>query len=69
MPSKPAIIRQRDVTRILKGAAAAGVAYAVVVTGAEARFVPVDELPAAAAPSALERFRAKRHASKARGHS
>jgi hypothetical protein len=67
--SRPALVRQRDVTRILKGAAAAGVAYAVIVKDGEARFVPVDDLPPEAAPSALERFRAARNASKARGHS
>lgn len=69
MPSKPAIIRQSDVTRILKGAAAAGVVYGVVIRDGEARFVPVDDQPPPEAPSALERFRARRHASKARGHS
>ena len=69
MPSKPAVIRQRDVTRILKGAAAAGVVWGLVVKDGEARFVPVDELVAANEPSALEQFRTARNASRARGHS
>ncbi len=67
MPSKPAIVRQRDVTRIFKGAAAAGVALCVVVKDGEARFVPVDELGMTDAPSALEGWRAKRNARKAGG--
>ena len=69
MGSRPAIVRQKDVTRIIKGAAAAGVALGVIIRDGEARFVPVDELKPAAEPSALERFRAVRNASKARGHS
>lgn len=64
MPSKPALIRQRDVTRILKGAAAAGVALSLVVRGGEAHFVPVDELKAANEPTPLEAWEAK-HARKA----
>jgi hypothetical protein len=67
MSSKPAIIRQRDVTRILKGAAAAGIALGVVIRDGEARFVPVDELVAANEPSALEAWRARRDARKAGG--
>jgi hypothetical protein len=69
MPSKPAIIRQSDVTRILKGAAAAGVTYRIDVIDGKAHFVPVDGQAAPEAPSALERFRVRRNASKARGHS
>lgn len=69
MSSKPAIIRQRDVTRIVKGYAAAGITMGMVVKNGEARFVPVDELTAANEPSALERFKAVRNAGKARGHS
>ncbi len=69
MSSKPALVRQSDVTRIMKGAAAAGVRLGIVVKDGEARYVPVDEIEAVAAPSALERFRAVRNASKARGHS
>jgi hypothetical protein len=69
MSSKPAIIRQRDVTRIVKGAAAAGITMGIVVAGDEVRFVPVDEMAPANAPSALERFKAARNASKARGNS
>lgn len=65
MPSKPAIVRQRDVTRILKGAAAAGIALGVVIRDGEARFVPVDELVPANEPSALDAWRAKRDARKA----
>lgn len=63
--SKPAIIRQRDVTRIVKGYAAAGITMGMVVKDGEARFVPVDELRAANEPSALEAWQAKRDARKA----
>lgn len=69
MSSKPALIRQRDVTRIVKGYAAAGITPGVVVTNGEVRILPVDQIQPAPEPSALERFRAVRHASKARGHS
>lgn len=65
MPSKPAIVTQRDVTRILKGAAAAGVVFGVVVTNGEARFVPVDDMKPANEPSELEAWKAKRDARKA----
>jgi hypothetical protein len=67
MSSKPAIIRQRDVTRILKGAAAAGVVWGLVVRDGEARFVPVDELKAANEPSALDAWEASQNARKAGG--
>lgn len=69
MASKPAVITQRDVTRIVKGAAAAGITMGIVVRDGEVRFVPIDELKAANAPSALERFRTLRNGSKARGAS
>lgn len=65
MPSKPAIVRQRDVTRIMKGAAAAGIVLGIVIRDGEARFVPVDELVPADEPSALDAWRAKRDARKA----
>jgi hypothetical protein len=39
--SKPAIIRQRDVTRIVKGYAAAGVAVKTVVVDGVPQFVPI----------------------------
>jgi hypothetical protein len=67
--SKPALIRQSDVTRIVKGAAAAGISLGIVVANGEVRFLPVDELKPAAEPSALERFKAARRASKSGGHS
>lgn len=67
MSGRPAIVRQRDVTRILKGAAAAGVTLGVVVRDGEARFVPVDGLIAAEEPSTLAAWRAKRDARKAGG--
>lgn len=69
MSSKPALIRQRDVTRIVKGYAAAGITAGVVVTNGEVRILPIDQIKPPTEPSALERFRAKRHASKAGGHS
>jgi hypothetical protein len=65
MSSKPAIIRQRDVTRILKGAKAAGVTYELRITDGEPRFVPVDGLKAANEPTALEAWEARQDARKA----
>lgn len=64
MSSRPAIIKQRDVTRIVKGAAAAGITLGIVVKDGEVRFVPVDQLKPAEEPSALERWKAKRDAGK-----
>jgi len=69
MASKPALVCQKDVTRIVKGAAAAGITMGIVVKNGEVRFLPVDQITEADAPSEIERFRALRHASKARGHS
>lgn len=50
MSSKPAIIRQRDVTRIVKGYAAAGVSVKITVVDGKLVFVPVlpgnDNIPA-----------------------
>lgn len=65
MSSKPAIICQRDVTRIVKGYAAAGITVGIMVTDGKVRFVPVDELEAANQPSSLEQWQAKRDARKA----
>jgi hypothetical protein len=67
MPSRPAIISQKDVTRIVKGAAAAGITMGIVVRDGEVRFVPVDQTKEAAKPSALEAWKAKQNAGKARG--
>jgi hypothetical protein len=67
MASKPAIIRQSDVTRIVKGFAAAGITMGAVVKDGEVRFVPVDDMKAANEPSALDRFKALENADKARG--
>ncbi len=69
MASKPALIRQSDVTKIVKGFIAAGITPGITVSNGKVLIAPVDDLPAPEAPSALERFRAVRHASKARGHS
>jgi hypothetical protein len=69
MASRPAIVTQRDVTRIIRGAAAAGVAMGVIVRDGEARFVPLDQMVDTPEPSALEAWRRKRDADKARGNS
>lgn len=69
MSSIPAIVRQRDVTRILRGARAAGVEMGVVIKDGEARFVPLDQIIDAPEPSSLEAWRRKRDADKARGRS
>ena len=66
MPSKPALIKQSDVTRIIRGAKAAGITMGIVVTGAEVRFVPVDTLPQEQTLSDLDRWKAKRDARKAK---
>jgi hypothetical protein len=65
MPSKPALIRQRDVTRIFKGAAAAGVILKLVIRDGEPQFVPVDDLKAANEPAPLEAWEALQNARKA----
>jgi hypothetical protein len=69
MASRPAIICQKDVQRIMKGAAAAGITMGIVVRNGEVRFLPVDEIKATDAPSALEKWQAARDADKARGDS
>lgn len=67
MSSRPAIVKQRDVTRIMRGAAAAGVPMGIIVKDGEARFVPLDQMVDTPEPSALEAWRRKRDADKARG--
>lgn len=69
MPSKPAIVRQSDVTRIMRGAKAAGISMGIVVVGPEVRFVPVDQIETGNGQSALEAWKAKRDADRARGDS
>lgn len=69
MSSSPALVKQRDVTRILRGAKAAGVSLGIVVKNGEARFVPLDQIVDTPEPSALEAWRRKRDADKARGRS
>lgn len=51
MPSKPAIISQKDVTRIVKGYAAAGIAAGIVVKDGEVRILPLDRINGTEAPS------------------
>ena len=69
MSRRPAIIRQKDVERICKGAAAAGIHMGIVVTGNEVRFIPVDAPLVTGKPSALEAWKAKRNVGKDRGDS
>lgn len=66
MVARPALIRQSDVTRIMQGAKAAGVSLGIVVTGQEVRFVPVDDIEKQAKPTALDQWRAKRNAKRAK---
>lgn len=67
MASRPAIVTQRDVTRIIRGAAAAGISMGIVVKDGEARFLPLDQMVDVPEPSALDKWKAKRDADKARG--
>lgn len=62
MPGKPALIRQSDVTRIVKGYAAAGITAGIVVKDGEVRILPIDEIKSAEPPSSLEEWRRKRSA-------
>jgi hypothetical protein len=68
MASRPAIICQKDVTRIMSGAAAAGITMGIVVKDGEVRFLPIDEIKSADAPSSLEKWKAARDAGKTDGH-
>lgn len=69
MSSSAAIVRQRDVTRIMRGAKAAGVDLGIIIKNGQAHFVPLDQIIDTPEPSALEAWRAKRDADKARGRS
>lgn len=69
MASSPAIVKQRDVTRIMRGAKAAGVELGIIVKNGQAHFVPLDQIVETPEPSALEAWRRKRDADKARGRS
>lgn len=69
MASKPAIVCQRDVTRIMRGAKAAGITMGIVVRSGEVAFLPVDEIKNSNGQSALERWKGKRDADRARGDS
>ena len=63
MSSPKALVTQKDVTRIVKGAKAAGISMGIVVKNGEVRFLPVDEIKAGDGPSsALARWRAARDA-------
>lgn len=69
MASSPAIVKQRDVTRIIRGARAAGVDLGIVIKNGQAHFLPLDQIIETPEPSALEAWRRKRDADKARGRS
>jgi hypothetical protein len=66
MVAKPALIKQSDVTRIMRGAQAAGITMGIVVTTGEVRFVPVDTMKPEQTLSDLDRWKAKRDAKKAK---
>ena len=66
MVARAAIIKQSDVTRIIRGAKAAGITMGIVVTNGEVRFVPVDEMEVDKKLSALDQWKAKRDARKAK---
>ena len=65
MAPKPALIKQSDVTRILRGAKAAGVEMSIIVTAEEVRFVPVEHAPKDES-NALKDWIAKRDARRAK---
>jgi hypothetical protein len=65
--SKPAIVRQRDVTRIMRGAKAAGISMGIVVTAGEVRFLPLDEIKGAEPRSTLNGWKAARDAGEVDG--
>jgi hypothetical protein len=65
MGARRAIVPQKDVTRILKGAAAAGITLEVRVKDGEARFVQVDGSEAPDALSDIGEWRKRRDARKA----
>ena len=69
MSSSPAIVKQRDVTRIMRGAKAAGVELGIIIKNGQAHFVPLDQIIEIPEPSALDAWRRKRDADKARGRS
>lgn len=62
MTARPALIRQSDVTRILKGAKAAGINLGIVLTAGEVRFVPVDTMEPEKKLSTLDEWKAKNRA-------
>jgi hypothetical protein len=66
MVAKPALIKQSDVTRIMRGAKAAGITMGIVVTNGEVRFVPIDEIEQDKKLSDLDQWRAKRDARQAK---
>lgn len=66
MAAKPALIKQSDVTRIMRGAQAAGITMGIVVTTGEVRFVPVDTMKPEQTLSALDRWKAEENARKAK---
>ncbi|GHA15525.1 hypothetical protein GCM10007989_07880 [Devosia pacifica] len=66
MVARPALIRQSDVTRIMRGAKDAGITMGIVVTTGEVRFVPVDEMEPEQKLSGLDQWKAKRDARKAK---
>ncbi len=66
MVTKPALIKQSDVTRIIRGAQAAGITMGIVVTAGEVRFVPVDAAAPGQSLSDLDRWKAQRDARKAK---
>ena len=67
MSSQKAIITQKDVTRIVKGAAAAGISMGIVVRNGEVRFLPIDEIKSADEPSSLAKWKAARDAGEVDG--
>jgi len=69
LSSSPAVVKQRDVTRIMRGAKAAGVELGIIIKNGQAHFVPLDQIIDTPEPSALEAWRAKRDADKASGRS
>ena len=66
MPSRPAIATKAEVKRIVEGFSDAGITVGMMVTKDGYWFAPIDKMDVAPSDNALDRFKAKRDARKAK---